>query len=190
MPPLTALESPTAADATPQVVVERLTGEEARRYWDVRVAKNPVLQAAYHRSRAQMERRGFHATWTVHVERRFVKSPVGRAADSVLTQVANLLVAQLSAAQHSESNQSGEFIASSWDDGDDDTWGGSIYVERYSDGAWRLFDAQLDAGTTATSSNEPEYHVFEGGRGGSGPGGPLPVNGQQPRSLAQCSSVW
>lgn len=183
-PPLKALESTFGREQAPQVSVERLNGEAAWRHLDIRIAQNPALKAAYERSRMETFARGYNATWTVYVEKRTVRKPMGRAADpadNVLAQVRDLLVARVSAQEYGESNESGEFIASAWNDGNDDTWEGSLYVQRYSDGAWRLYDTQLDAGTSDESSNAPYYHNCLDGRGGGGPGGPLPVKGSPDR---------
>lgn len=69
------------------------------------------------------------------------------------------------------SNAEGELILSAWDDGDDSTWEGSIYAERYSDGRWVAYDAQWDI-----SSTEYWYAIWSeltgydsGGPGGGGP---------------------
>lgn len=186
LPPLEALASTFGRHQNPQVSVERLTGEAAWRHLDIRIAENPRLKSAYERSRKEMFARGYNATWTVYVEKRIVLEPVGRPANNVLVQILNLAVARVSAQEYSESNESGEFIASAWDDGNDNTWEGSLYVHRYSDGAWRLFDTQLDAGTSEDSSNEPYYHDFLDGQGGHGPDGPLPVKGpanRKPKAL-------
>ncbi|HEX2163829.1 MAG TPA: hypothetical protein VHM02_07760 [Thermoanaerobaculia bacterium] len=50
----------------------------------------------------------------------------------------------LQAQTTTDQNGQGEQIFWSWDDGDDSTWEGSQYVERYSDGAWITVDGQLD----------------------------------------------
>lgn len=51
------------------------------------------------------------------------------------------------------SNSSGEVIIPSWDDGDDSTWEGVIYVEDYSTGEWATYAGQLDISTPAYSAN-------------------------------------
>lgn len=184
--PIKALESSVEHKQQPEVSIERLTGEAAWRHLDIRIAQNSALKVAYERSRAEMSSRGYSATWTVFVERRIVRTPMRRPPNSVVAQFKHLIMPSLSAQEYSEANGSGEFIATAWDDGNDDTWEGSIYVQRYSDGAWRLYDSQVDAGTSDDSSNAPNYHDFLDGRGGNGPGGPLPIRGpglRRPKAL-------
>lgn len=43
----------------------------------------------------------------------------------------------------SEANSDGEIVFWSWDDGDNSTWEGTIYVEIYSDGAASTWDGQI-----------------------------------------------
>lgn len=61
------------------------------------------------------------------------------------------------------SNSAGEQIFWSWDDGDDSTWEGSQYVERYSDGAWASYDGQLDISNTDGTAL---WGIRTGGGGG------------------------
>lgn len=65
-------------------------------------------------------------------------------------------------AAFTDSNSEGEQIFWSWDDGDDATWEGTQYVERYSDGSWVTYDGQLDI------SNNDGHVIWgeETGRGG------------------------
>lgn len=175
--PIEALEQTPGPQQNPQFQVERFQGEEARRYLNTRIAQNASFKAAYERSQQQMLARGYMATWTVYVERRFTRKPVDRSLQGRVRQLMDVIVSPVSAQGYSESSESGEFIVSAWDDGNPDTWEGSVYVHRYSDGAWRLFDMQLDAGTSEAAANDPYYNNFLDGRGGGGPGGPLPING-------------
>lgn len=66
------------------------------------------------------------------------------------------------------SNSSGEAIFVSWDDGDDTTWEGTTYTERYSDGSWASWESQANI---AASTGYTIWETLVGSGGGSGGGG-------------------
>ena len=140
-PPSEASEAVTAcrlhatqpAKATDRSL-ESLRGEAAREHLRNLLAKR---SEAYARSRANLRQRGFLPTEIVVVHRTARTDVVERRRDK------GLRLAQ----DHYDSNDDGEVVFWSWDDGDDTTWEGSFYAERYSDGAWLMVDVQVDIAT-------------------------------------------
>ncbi|HYR29460.1 MAG TPA: hypothetical protein VEU30_13400 [Thermoanaerobaculia bacterium] len=65
--------------------------------------------------------------------------------------------------QSSVSDAGGEMVFWAWDDGDDSTWEGVIYVEDFATGATATWNAQLDVSTDAFEV------LWEQQVGGSGP---------------------
>ena len=78
--------------------------------------------------------RGYRPTDILVVQRKL------GPAESVLPGVNGPMSIVPQPASTTYSNSAGEQIFWSWDDGDDSTWEGSQYVERYSDGAWASYD--------------------------------------------------
>lgn len=81
----------------------------------------------------------------------------------------------------STSTSEGVVVTHSWDDGDDATWEGSLYVESYSDGAWARYEAQVDI---ATADWEAIWAEAVAG-GGSPDGDPFPARLNDPTSGLQ-----
>lgn len=150
--------------------IERMTGADAVAYRNARMASNPAVRAAYEKSRESLMARGFRETNIVIVERRYSNRKPRAGFQSVLVKLKTFLMEPVAAQEYSESTSEGEWIATSWDDGNGDTWEGSGYVQRYSDNAWRLLDLQVDA--VEETYNDPHYTTLDGG---GGPGGPLEV---------------
>lgn len=86
---------------------------------------------------------GYRPTDTIYVER----SLDPEEAMDILGDRGSRLI-QPRRASTTYSNWQGEQIFWSWDDGNDATWEGSQYVERYSDHAWASYDGQLDISNT------------------------------------------
>lgn len=102
------------------LTVQRIGGEEALTYLQQLEAKNPSVFSEVRRS---LRGRGYEPTRTVSVSRT-VATP-GLISDSA-------------------SSSDGEIVMWSWDDGDDGTWEGMVYVKRYSDGATATSEGQMD----------------------------------------------
>jgi hypothetical protein len=137
--------------ATP--AVERLDGPAAVKHLDkVKAAKAQLFRKA----EARMRERGFESTDAVMV-----------------TKTSSGVVAP---AQDAYSDSTGEIVFWSWDDGDDSTWEGTIYVEDYATGAYSIWDAQIDISGSRPSTVWREYqggvgdhrdlqpYAFNGGR--------------------------
>lgn len=80
-------------------------------------------------------------------------------------------------ASQSVSTGAGEVLFWTWDDGDDNTWEGVVYVERYSDGMYVTWDMQLDISspTTIDSGDWTELDDFGDVDEGEGEGDPEEV---------------
>jgi hypothetical protein len=76
---------------------------------------------------------------------------------------------EIAPVEDSFSNQEGEIVFWSWDDGANETWEGVIYVEDYVTGAFATWESQLDIST------EDEYPLWESYVGGGGGGPREPV---------------
>lgn len=120
--------SVTASAAT---YVETLTGREARRHLDnLRARRGDTFQ----RAQAVLRQRGWTDTGRVSVWRtnRDVKHVPG-------SRVPGISLIQT----FEESSAEGEVVAWEWEDGDYDTWEGTIYLHEYSTGTWMTVDAQF-----------------------------------------------
>jgi hypothetical protein len=135
--------------------LQDMTGEAALDHFYNVLSRKPK---AFSAARKALAGRGFAPTNTVFVER---------------------TVRLLSPASTSETSPDGEIVFWSWDDGDNGTWEGAIYVEVYADGAASTWEGQLDTSTQDYPWIEV-HKTWEGGAGGGG--GPLPVsfNGRPP----------
>lgn len=161
--------------------VERLKGDAALAHLYNAMSRRPDAFAAARRSLA---RRGFTSTPLVYVERtiRLARNPAGEDRSTTLP-----------AQTHSEQNGDGEIIFWSWDDGQNATWEGAIYVEIYSTGSATTWEGQIDASTT---EHPWIYYEKTWQGGGGGPhevrfGVPPPLPGMQAVpavSLGQASS--
>lgn len=114
-------------------VVELLQGSKAFDHLSQKRLRHP--QRFLHFAGA-LAAKGYRPTETIVVIRSI--GPASLAEPHRERELIPLFVATV------ESNSEGEQIFWSWDDGNDATWEGSQYVERYSDGAWVSYDAQLD----------------------------------------------
>jgi len=137
----------------PKLGVETLSGERGLEYLESLKRAHPER---FSKAGASLAQAGYRPTSIVVALRLTHFSPVsavrglGPAGALPTTTVAT---------------SAGEVIFHSWDDGDDGTWEGSVYVERYSDGAWVLYDVQYDIETA------DYFEVWSEGMGGGG-GGP------------------
>ena len=103
--------------------------------YNLRARRPDALTAAA----SKLAARGFSPTATVYVERLIglARSP-GEGPESSLRPAQN----------YSEQSSSGEIVFWSWDDGQPNTWEGSIYMEIYSNGAASTWEGQIYSGTS------------------------------------------
>jgi hypothetical protein len=129
--------------------IQEMTGQAALDHLYNVLSRKPK---AFSTARKSLASRGFLPTEKVYVER---------------------TVRLVSPASLSDTSPDGEIVFWSWDDGDDGTWEGAIYVEVYSSGAASTWEGQLDVSTQDYPWIEV-HKTWEGGAGGGG--GPLPVS--------------
>lgn len=107
----------------------------------------------------------------------------GAAASNVDNFGSNFHLQHVAQSQEFQ-NEDGEMVTMSWDDGDDSTWEGTWYVERYSDGSWKTMEGQLDI------ADAPPYAIWSEvigqGKGGGNP--PVNANPDNNPFLAPASS--
>jgi hypothetical protein len=116
--------------------VEKLRGDVALAHlYNLRARRPDALTAAA----SKLAARGFSPTETVYVERL-----IGLAQSPEQGPGSSLRLAQ----NYSEQNSSGEIVFWSWDDGQPNTWEGSIYIEIYSNGAASSWEGQIYSGTS------------------------------------------
>lgn len=118
-----------------ELAVERLQGTAALAHLENIKSRNPK---AFAQARKNLLNRGFRPTNRVYVERT-VRLVSGRPT----REPGKALPVQ----DYSETNEDGEIAFWSWDDGDDGTWEGTIYVEVYSTGDASTWEGQIDATT-------------------------------------------
>jgi hypothetical protein len=107
--------------------VDTLTDEAARAHLAELRARKP---SAFAKADAMMEKKGYARTEIVVVRRSVdLRGERGRANGIAPVQ--------------SYSNDDGEIVFYSWDDGDDGTWEGQVYVENYATGASILVNGQI-----------------------------------------------
>jgi len=114
-------------------MVEKMKGEAALTHLYNLFSRRPqALRAA----RKSLMDKGFEPTENVYVERtvRFLSDPSGHG-EIEATPVQS----------YSEQSSEGEIIFWSWDDGNDATWEGIIYVEVYATNEASTWEGQLDA---------------------------------------------
>lgn len=138
------------------VAVEQLRGDAARAHLRNLQSRRP---SAFVAAKKALAARGYTETDDVFVERTFRGTRSAYQNGSSNLRIQNYM----------EQNADGEIVYSSWTDGDDRTWEGTIYVEIYSDGAASTWDGQIDASTDdhpwvwhemtwqRAGSIEPEY---------------------------------
>lgn len=116
--------------------VEKLRGDAALAHlYNLRARRPHALTAAT----SKLTARGFSPTATVYVERL-----IGLAQSPGEGPESSLRLAQ----SYSEQSSSGEIVFWSWDDGQPNTWEGSIYIEIYSNGAASSWEGQIYSGST------------------------------------------
>ncbi len=151
---------------SPEKAVEQMTGQAARLHIQNLMSRQPQAFAA---SRSVLTERGYVPTDHFYVERTI--SLAGKKRDNGDIQFA-----------YSESNADGEIDIWSWDDGNPDTWEGTIYVEVYRDGSASTWDGQIDDSTTEYPWIWYKETWEKPGGGGPKPirmVPPLPTNGIQ-----------
>jgi hypothetical protein len=167
------------------VAVQRLSGKEA---YDHLQQVRDVKGEAFGHSVALMASQGYRPTKvavvvrTVRVDKLISEGVIPSSAVPVGTEI---------------SNQEGEVIFWSWDDGNDGTWEGVTYVAKYSTGQWATYNSQVNiqvpqystvwAQMTGGSIQEENQDVLDRGpqrmngflqaisRGGGVPATPLAV---------------
>jgi len=117
---------------SPETAVEQMTGQAARLHIRNLMSRQPHAFAA---SRGLLTERGYVPTDHFYVERTI--NLAGKKGDKDDIQFA-----------YSENNVDGEIDIWSWDDGNPDTWEGSIYVEVYRNGSASTWGGQIDDSRT------------------------------------------
>ena len=150
----------------PETAVEQMKGQAARSHIRNLMSRQPQAFAA---SRSLLTERGYVPTDQFYVERTI--NLAGKKQDKGDIQFA-----------YSENNADGEIDIWSWDDGNPDTWEGSIYVEVYRNGSASTWDGQID--DSRTDHPWIWYRETWEKPGGGGPkpirlAPPLPMNGIQ-----------
>ena len=141
-----------------KIAVETLTGHRAVEYFKKLRAEKP---ARFKDAGKFLAQEGYKPTNIVTVFRTL------RITEAQLRQgIVPPAVPQK--ASTTVTSSEGEVVFWSWDDGDDGTWEGSTYVERYSDGAYTNSDSQSDIQTS--DYYEIWSEVTSSGGGGDGPG--------------------
>ncbi|MGD2113917.1 MAG: hypothetical protein PVG07_02620 [Acidobacteriota bacterium] len=146
--------------------VEKLKGEAALTHLYNLFSRRPE---AFKGVRKSLRARGLEPTEHVYVER-----TVRLASNRNESSGSRAVPTQ----DYSEENSDGEIVFWSWDDGNDATWEGSIYVEVYSSGDASTWEGQIDA---SDETHEWNYYEKTWSGGGDGPGGePLPATNEAP----------
>ncbi len=163
----------TRVKLSDDVVVERIKGKAAlKRLTELR-NRQPE---AFARARKDLRSHGFVPTEKVYIERTVRLASKGPGAGDpqvVPTQ------------DYGESNADGEILFWSWNDGNDATWEGTIYMDVYSAGAAATWDGQID-----TSTEEYPWIYYTKTWEGPGSGGGRPkVDFQGPRPKGPSFSV-
>ena len=111
--------------------VETLTGQAAKRHLDnLRARRGDVFQ----RAQAVLRQRGWTDTGRVTVWRTN-RELAGQRSE---TRPGISLIQT-----YQDGSSEGEVVAWEWEDGDYDTWEGTIYLHEYSTGTWMTVDAQF-----------------------------------------------
>lgn len=122
-----------------------MQGGAARARLSDLVRRDPLLQSAFDRSRQSLAARGYQETDVAitHFEAR-------RDAPARHMPLSEILVPPLIAQTSQISDWEGAVTYVSWDDGDDQTWEGTILIEDFTDDSWILHEAQNDITTDET----------------------------------------
>lgn len=123
--------APASGQATNPRYVERLTGEPAQRYLHNLRSRRPDVFA---RAEAELSRRGWEPTDRVIVVRTNREAHARHTASGSFYQRIT---------DTYDSGEEGEIMTWEWEDGDYDTWAGTIYLHEYSTGTWMTVDAQM-----------------------------------------------
>lgn len=120
-----------SAETPARRYVERLSGEPAKRYLHNLRSRRPDVFA---KAEAELRRHGWEPTDRVIVIRTNREARArGTAAGPVYQRVTDTY----------DSGEEGEIMTWEWEDGDYDTWAGTIYLHEYSTGTWMTVDAQM-----------------------------------------------
>jgi hypothetical protein len=138
-----------------EIAIEAITGHRAIEYLKAKREKHP---ARFRRQGRELRHVGATPTDNVLVLRTLALADVGKD---------ELESSSVAPASTTVANGQGEVIFWSWTDGDNATWEGTTYFERYSDGAWRNFDGQVNIATedyyaqwgTETSRGGPDIQT-------------------------------
>lgn len=168
--PLLAADGPNVASPSPlsssnNADVRRMETPDGKRIVEVilgETAQAHLQNAKLRRSRAfekaarVLQQKGYRRTNEVVVVRTLDKQAWLRSRDGIHP------------AYDYASSEDGEIIFWSWDDGDDSTWEGNVYIEKYSTGGYVSLDGQVDPGYTEIPPVWEETIEYYGG-GGGGP---------------------
>lgn len=161
-----------------QLAVEQLVGSAALAHLQNMKSRQPQAFAAATKA---LRARGFEPTEIVFVQRTLRLASTGNRPG--LNDGAPIF------AEYTESNSEGEITLWSWDDGNNDTWEGTIYVEKYG-GESAMAEGQLDIAT----ENYWWYYTNVVWESGSGPFNkdvryPFDPRGSQPNPPYLVASV-
>lgn len=159
-------------------IVEVIVGETAQAH-----LQNAKLRrsSAFEKAAQVLRQRGYKRTNEVVVLRTLDKQAWLRSQQSIQP------------VEDYASTEDGEIIFWSWDDGDDTTWEGSVYIEKYDTGGYVMLDGQLDPGYSDIPPVWEETIEYYGGGGGGedGPREPMlqTLLDQKPIKLASLSDI-
>lgn len=170
-PPLAALEGPPRA-SMPQATTYR--GADAQAFVADLLRTNARFAAAQARSATILRGYGLRKTDNVLVQ--VVKNQVRVKLVHLLGQLAAKFYPSLYAQEYDVDG--GYAIFTSWDDGDDSTWEGDVYVYDADDDASADIEVQLDvSGTNGSGSDNPPAIVQDyGGSIGDATHGPYEMS--------------
>jgi hypothetical protein len=145
------------------------SGAAALSYITTKEAQNPVFRHVRQHAAAKLRSRGLQPTSIVRVGKLAVPRVFPAAADRWrLDKLLGLIEPRL----HAEEFEDFEIIAESWDDGDNYTWEGNVYVEDTTSGHWISANEQqqlpaepypVNWAEPVQSNIQPTYHCNKKG---------------------------
>jgi hypothetical protein len=124
---------------------ERLEGAAARQHIEKKIASRADWKAAHEKTVRELTERGFKPTDRFIVQRRYTQL-------SPLQRLVGLIVPTALADLYTYSNDEGEITQADWNDGDDSTYEGEVWMYHYGTSSWANAGWQLDI-TTAENTH-------------------------------------